>query len=159
MRKARLGLQGIEQEAERLRTLLNVSLHVELDNLGGTDFTTSTTGSWEDTGLSLTITPTRDVRCLALFRGVVKHSVAQISLRYRIYESSAMDTRGMWQELSQTADSWVPVILFGLCDLAAGTSYTFKVQSYFTAAGTFTLAGNVLFTKLALILAQKAVLA
>lgn len=159
MRKARLGLQGIEREAERLRTLLNLSLYVELDNLGGVDFTTITTGSWEDTGLSLTITPTRDVRCLALFRGVVKHSVAQIVFYYRIYESSVMDVRGMWQELSQAAGSYVPLVLFGLCDLTAGTAYTFKVQVYFTTAGTLTLRGNVAYTKLALILAQKAVLA
>lgn len=159
MRKARLGQQSIEAEAERLRTLLNLGLHVETDDLGGVDFTTTTTGTWVDTGLSLTITPTRDVRCLALFRGGFKHTVAQIALAYRIYESSVLTSRATWGELSQNANQSVPSVLYGLCDLTAGTAYTFKIQVLFATAGTLTLRGEVDQTELAVILAQKAVLA
>jgi hypothetical protein len=159
MRKARLGLQDIQREAERLRTLLNLGLHVASDDLGGVDFTTSTTGSYQSTGLSIAITPTRDVHCLALFRGTLKHSAANADVYYRIYEASVLEVRGFYQDLTTVADRYISVVLWGLCNLAGGTAYTFDVQTYMSTAGTLTLRGGTEYTALSLILAHKAVLA
>lgn len=89
MRKARLGSQGIEREAQRLKTLLDLGMRTETDDLGEVDFTTTTTGAWVDTGLEITITPATDVRALVLARVLVKHSAAQAAIKIRIYSTES----------------------------------------------------------------------
>lgn len=159
MRKARLGEQSIEREAERLRTLLNLGLHVETDDLGGVNFTTTTTGSWVDTGLSITITPNRDVRCVGLLRALTCHNVANASLYYCIYCAGLPESQILWSSLEDVGGRWVPFTLWRLWNLIAGTSYTFKIRVYVITPGTLTLYGDVGFTEFALILANKAILA
>lgn len=159
MRQARLGQQNIEREAQRLKTLLNLGLDVSTDDLNGVNFTTTTTGSWQDTGLSIMLTPTSDVYCLGLVRGELLHTAATAVVYARIlYDSTALCTT-RWDELEPTGNKWIPFSIWGVAELTAGTSYTFKVQLYMTTAGTLYLNGAQYYTELAVILASKAVLA
>lgn len=157
-RKAQLGLQGIEREAARLKTMLNIGLDIETDNLAAVDWTTTTTASWVSTPLSIALTPTQHVYGLALLRAGVRHSVANADVQFRINGFSTPPI-ALWDDLTPGASDWIPFVLWGIQALTAGTAYTFTVQAYMTTAGTLTVEGAVAQTKFVMALLSKATLA
>ena len=63
-----------------------------------------------------------------------------------------------WTELTPNADKWLPAVIWEIDNLSAGTTYTFKVQVYNGTAGTLTIEGAAIYTKLLVALLSKAIL-
>lgn len=135
------------------------ALHIISDNLGGTNWELTTTGTFTDTPLSISLTPKRNVWCVGLLRGLAMHSATNAECSFRILSSELGSPASYFSRLHPTAVSWVPFVLWGDGALSGGTNYTLTVQGMMNTAGTLTLHGATVYTEFSVFLLSKSLFA
>lgn len=118
------------------------SEYLDIDYFGsvglGSDFTTSTTATWIDTGIFVNYTAPSDGIVIFNSRVAVKFSVAgNATVLMELYNSAVPLNVGSRAKISY-ANFWHPINLVGITPITEG-SHTFKMYVFNSASGTVTV--------------------